>query len=159
MGVLAIAIAFSSCKKDDTDPEGDQSGNPVFTESFSAKVDGATFNETILNALEFTASSKIVISASANSSFPAIGLHMPNNIAPGTYTFNGSTIQGLYNVGQTMNDVYASAIGTGTLTITSHNTSTKQIEGTFSYVATPAPGNSNTNSFNITEGSFAVDYD
>lgn len=157
--VLAtILLAFSSCKKDDK-KDSDQTGNPIVAESFNAKVDGVTFNETIITGMEFEAASKIIVGGSANSSYPAISFHMPNDITAGTYTFNGTTLQGLYQLGPQLNDSYGAAAGTGTLTITSHNTATNQVVGTFSFVATPVPGSSGSGSYNITEGSFAVDYD
>lgn len=159
VSLLVLVTAFSSCKKEEPEPTPTPTPTP-FTNSFSAKVGGVNFNENIFSGLESPGAATIAITASENGSFPSIGLAVPNNITPGTYTFNGAfgTRRGVYNTGSTQNDMYAANSGTGTLTITSHNTSTNQIQGTFSFTASPVVGSSSTNSYNITEGAFAVQY-
>lgn len=159
VAILALAVSFSSCKKDDDSTEPTETTTPqTFTQSFSAKVDGVTFNENIFMGMESTAAQRISVTASANSSFPSIGLSFSNTITPGTYTMNGFSTIGMYNVGQNTNDMYSTSAGSGTLVITSHDTANDRVVGTFSFIAAPSPGNSNTNSHTITEGSFAVQY-
>lgn len=159
--MLIAGVSLSSCKKEETAPETPTpTPTPAFTESFSAKVDGVTFNNTIYTGQESAGAGIISIVASANGSFPSIGLSMSNTITPGTYTFDGAfgTKRGMYNVSNSANDIYAAGSGTGTLVITSHNMSTNQIVGTFSYTATPVMGSTNTDSHTISEGAFSLQY-
>lgn len=156
--LASFALVISSCKKDE-DAAPEETTTPVtFTPSFSAKVDGVNFNETIYTATESTAQGRISIAASENNSFPSIGMSFSNTIAPGTYSFNGFTVIGLYNVSQQTSGMYSTANGSGTLTITSHDTANDKIVGTFSFVANPAPGSGASGSHNITEGSFSAQY-
>ena len=101
----------------------------------------------------------ISITAAENSSFPSLGLSVPADITPGTYTFSQlSPPQSSYNVGTNWDDMYSAESNTGVLTITTHDESSDYISGTFSFTAIPNPGNSNTNSFEITEGEFSISY-
>jgi hypothetical protein len=162
VSILLASGIFNSCKKKSTVAETPAAVTPVvtpLTQSFSAKVGGVIFNETILSAI--VSQSKIFIVASANNSFPSIGINMPQNIAAGTYSFNsylGGERIGLYNTANNTNSLYGTAANTGSLVITSNNTTAKQLIGTFSFVAVPNIGNTSTNSYSITEGSFAVNY-
>lgn len=86
----------------------------------------------------------------------SVGLMMPANITPGTYTFDllGATYIGLYNPNTDPNNSQVSM--SGTLTILSHNTSTKRIRGTFNFQAA-AILNPLLNT-QLTEGYFSVKY-
>jgi hypothetical protein len=86
----------------------------------------------------------------------SVGLLMPANITPGTYTLDlfGATYVGLYNPNLDPNNSQAST--SGTLTILSHNTSTKRIRGTFNFHA-QALLNPLLNT-QLTEGYFAITY-
>jgi len=154
----SFALVMTSCKKDETTTEEPAVTPTPFTQSFSAKVDGVNFNENIFAATESTAASRIAITASANSSFPSIGISFSNTIAVGTYTFNGFSPLGMYNTSQQTNGMYSTASGTGTLVITSHDLANDRIVGTFSFTANPAPGSGSPGSHSITEGSFSAQY-
>lgn len=103
---------------------------------------------------------KIILTASENNSFPSIGITIPNTITPGTYTFSGAfgANIGLYNTGSGQNEQFSAASGTGTLNITSHDTSNDVIQGTFSFTASPNLGNSSGNSYAISQGEFTMNY-
>lgn len=84
-----------------------------------------------------------------------MALLMPDNITAGSYSFDfatGSYI-GIYNPpGVTVGLVTQN---NGTLTIISHNTTTKRIIGTFSFIATPI---SSGTPVTITNGYFSITY-
>lgn len=85
-----------------------------------------------------------------------VGLQMPADITPGTYTldFFGLTYIGTYLPNS--NPVNSQASTSGTLTIISHNPTTKRIRGTFNFHAeellNPAA------STELTEGYFSITY-
>jgi hypothetical protein len=98
----------------------------------------------------------IAIVANNAAATQTVGLTMPAGITPGTYTldFFGLTYIGQYNPDTNPNHSQASM--SGTLTILSHNTTTKRIRGTFSFHAeTILPPVLSTE---LTEGFFAVTY-
>ncbi|MBI3134529.1 MAG: hypothetical protein HYZ14_07600 [Bacteroidetes bacterium] len=130
----------------------------TFNNTFTAKVDGATFNPTIIYGQLY--SGKISITGSENGSFPSIGLSVPSSVTPGTYSLSPyGSYNGLYNVANNANSMYSAASGSGgTVTITAHNTTDDTIEGTFQFTASPNIGSTATNSYAITEGTFAVEY-
>lgn len=158
--LMSTTLIFTSCKKEEVEPT--PTPTPVVTpnpsNSFFAKIDGVEFQETLYTALEYTQNSTIAIVASENASFPSIGLNIPSDISSGTYNLSGilGTYKGLYNLGNGQDDQFSAS--SGTLTITSHDTNADFIQGTFSFTASPNLGNSSTNSFNITEGAFAISY-
>ena len=86
----------------------------------------------------------------------SVGVIVPANITPGTYTFDlfGATYLGLYN--PSTDPSQSQAAMSGTLTILSHNTSTKRIRGNFNFHA-EALLNPLLNT-ELTEGFFAVSY-
>jgi hypothetical protein len=161
LGMIAFAsfaLILSSCKKDDETTEEETTAPATFTPAFSAKVDGVTFNENVLTAVESTAQGRITVSASANSSFPSMGFSMSNTITTGTYSFNGFSPVALYNTSNSTSGMYSTAAGSGTLVITSHDQSLNRISGTFNFIANPVPGSGASGSHSITEGSFSVQY-
>lgn len=154
---LALGMVVTSCKKEVDDTDDDTPA--AFTTSFSAKVDGVNFNETIYTAMESSGAQRITISASENGSFPALGFSFSNTITPGTYTFGAFSPLGQYNAGSSTSMMYSTQTGPGgTLTITSHDLSKNQIVGTFSFVAQPVPGSGGSGSHTITEGTFSAQY-
>ncbi len=163
--MLSGLLLMGSCKKEEPQPIPQPTSEPInnpvtITNSFTALVDGVEFNEAYYTGLESPGANSIVITATAQGNFPSIGLAFPNTITPGTYTFQGSfgSRRGIYNVSNSANGQYSASNGTGTLEIISHNLNTNEIEGKFSFVASPNMGNSNTNTYNITEGEFAIKY-
>jgi hypothetical protein len=166
-GLCMATLNLSSCKKDDPEPEAapavqeEETPAPtIITSSYFAKVDGVVFNHSLFACLEYSGSNSISITASANNSFPSMGLFFSNTVAPGTYEFEGSfgNIRGVYNTGQGADDMYAADSNTGTLIITKHDLENNIIEGTFSFEATPVMGSSSTSSYTISEGAFTAQY-
>lgn len=123
--------------------------------TFFAKVDGNEFVEDSVNGARTTlaGSTTISISATKNNGH-TIGLFFDGDVQPGTYDFGG--FGGIpiaqYNLGTSELN-----IGSGTFTITSHDTANKRIVGTFEFTATPF-GGTGTTTYAITEGSFDVVY-
>ncbi len=121
--------------------------------TFFAKVDGVEFVEdnfsgTVLN---FAGMSSIGISA-VNNSLVSIGFSLPSTITPGTYDLTSlGEIRGMYNISTTN----INGAKSGTITISSHNTTTKHIVATFDFIAGPLVG---TTEYAITDGEFELTY-
>ena len=132
--------------------------NQTFDNIFTAKVDGVTFNPTLISGS--LSMGKIAIVGSENGSFPSIGIYVPDNVAAGTYSFSPyGSYNALYNAGSSTNQMYSAASGSGgTVTITSHNTTDNIIIGTFAFTATPNVGSTATDSHAITNGTFEIKY-
>jgi hypothetical protein len=125
---------------------------------FFAKVNGDEFVEDSIEATKATlaGNTNITLTATKNS-FETIGITIPfSNSDAGTYNFSSIPSQNVYvaqyNVSQT--EFYVAS--SGSITITSHDTATKKITGTFYFTAQPQVGSTPT--FEITEGSFNVTY-
>ena len=131
----------------------------TFNNSFDADIDGTAFNPTVIFASK--ALGMISITGSENGSFPSIAISVSDDVTPGTYATSAwGSNRIIYNVSQStttnLNGMYNAS--PGTIVVTSHNTSTKTIEGTFSCTAVPATGSSATNNYAITNGAFSVEY-
>jgi hypothetical protein len=96
------------------------------------------------------------ITGTSTDATKSVGVIVPANITPGTYTFDffGATYIGAYN--PSTDPTQSQASMSGTLTILSHNTSTKRIRGNFNFHA-EALLNPLLNT-ELTEGFFAVSY-
>lgn len=119
--------------------------------TFFAKLNGATYTAT--NITGFAMSNKISV-IGRRGSVENISLSLPSNITPGTYELSSfGDYVGLYILNSTPEGSYGT--DEGTVTIQSHNTSTKRIKGTFSFTADSffSP-----NVYEITDGSFEVTY-
>jgi hypothetical protein len=121
------------------------------TNTFSAKLDGGAFVATNISSI--LQSNKISISA-RKGSVETIGLFFPSTVKVGTYVVEtyGTDYSFLYNKDLTTNGIFT---GSGSLTITSHDTSKKIIKGTFSSKFTSILVSE---THNATEGSFSVSY-
>ncbi len=131
----------------------------TFNNTFDADIDGVEFNPTLIYAS--SAFNMISITGSENGSFPSIGISLPNDVTPGTYVTSAwGSNRILYNVSQmTGANIDGSYVGNpGTITVTSHNTTAKTMEGTFSCTAIPVTGSNATNNYSITNGSFSIEY-
>jgi len=131
----------------------------TFNNTFDADIDGVAFNPTLIYAA--SAFNMISITGYENGSFPSIGISLPDDVTPGTYTTSAwGSNKILYNASQnTGSNADGSYSGTpGTIIVTSHNTSAKTIEGTFSCTAVPVTGSNATNNYAITNGVFSVEY-
>ena len=100
--------------------------------------------------------SQIVVTGTSTDGTKSVGLFMPDGIAPGSYTFNlfGATYIGLYN--PDTDPSHSQGSMSGTLTILSHNTTTRRIRGNFNFHA-EALLNPLLNT-ELTEGYFSVSY-
>ena len=129
-------------------------------DTFKVKIAGTQWTPPTLMAVKTPAvppmAAQIAVTGTDNSTLKSVGLVMPVDITPGTYTldFFGMTHIGVYNPDSDPNHSQASM--SGTLTILTHNTTTKRIRGNFSFHAeallNPAL------STELTEGFFAVTY-
>lgn len=121
--------------------------------SFTAKLEGVAFVPT--NISGFSNSGRISI-IGRKGSIQNISLNLISSVVPGTYDL---TDFGDY-VGQYVKDATPEgssfAAESGTVTIISHNTTTKRIKGTFEYFATSVLLPSE--NYDITEGTFEVTY-
>jgi hypothetical protein len=166
VSLILGALSLQACKKKTTTAETPAATTPTtpvvtpLTPSFYAKVGGVEHVENIYSAM--VSSNKIIIVASANSGFPSMGLQLPIDIVPGTYTLSspfGGTYVGLYNTSNSINNCFsAGGSNPRTVTITSHDQVNNQITGTFLFTAVPNFGSTSTATYTITEGSFAANY-
>ncbi|WP_298139448.1 DUF6252 family protein [Flavobacterium sp.] len=119
--------------------------------SFFAKLNGASFNPTNVDGYN---NSGVISIIGRRGAVENINLAFPNTITPGTYNIEfGGTYMGNYILNSTGEGVFGGE--TGTVTIISHNTSTKRIKGTFNFNATSF---FSTATYNVTEGTFEVTY-
>jgi hypothetical protein len=130
------------------------------TDTFNVKIAGALWTPPTVVAVKTPSmpplTSQIVITGMDATGSKAVGLFMPSDIIPGTYTldFFGLTYIGQYNPDSNPSNSQAST--SGTLTILSHNTTTRRIRGNFSFHGeTILPPVQTTE---LTEGFFAVTY-
>ena len=100
--------------------------------------------------------SQIAITGTSADGTKSVGMFMPEGITPGSYTFDlfGGTYLGLYNPDTDPN--HSQGAMSGTLTIISHNTTTRRIRGNFNFHA-EALLNPLLNT-ELTEGYFSVTY-
>ncbi len=121
------------------------------TDTFRVKINGTSWTPaSLVGVVNFGSISVVANELTLNKT---VGLTMPSDITPGSYTldFLGGQYIGLYN--PSLNTTLAST--SGTLTILEHNTSTKRIRGNFNFVAEPVLGGT---AVNLTEGYFSVKY-
>jgi Family of unknown function (DUF6252) len=99
---------------------------------------------------------QITVTGTSSDGTKSVGMFMPDNIVPGNYTFDlfAGTYLGLYNPDTNPNNSQGAM--SGTLTILSHNTTTRRIRGNFNFHAEALL---NPLLFTeLTEGYFAVSY-
>lgn len=118
---------------------------------FTAKVDGNTMS--VETATAVLSMGRLVITG-VNGAGEGVSLQLPSDITAGSYTFGsyGDTYSATYAPAAT--SIFSS--DSGSFTITEHDTTTKWIEGTFSFEGSPYP--SGTGSVTVTEGTFGVSY-
>jgi len=119
---------------------------------FMVDIDGQPFTPSAINGI--LNGSNLMITAANAQGTESVALNMPNNIEPGTYDLGSvffSDYSGLYN----QNTSIATTSDSGTLTITTHDTGSKFIEGTFSFISSDFAG---AVSFELTNGEFSVNY-
>lgn len=142
--ILPILI-MSSCGQQETTQKVSQ----TTTNSLTAEVNGKPYEAIHVSGF-ISPVTKTLLLTGAMGTGEDIQLFLPKNITSGTYDF--TTIQGKYQE----NDEQSGFAVRGTLTIASHNTTRKNIKGSFYFTTKPLlEGNP---SFDITEGSFDITY-
>ena len=130
------------------------------TDTFKVKIAGTLWVPPVILGSKTPAAppltSQIVVTGTSADATKSVGIFMPDGITPGTYTFDlfGATYIGLYNPDTDPNHSQGSM--SGTLTILSHNTTTRRIRGNFNFHA-EALLNPSLNT-ELTEGYFSVTY-
>lgn len=130
------------------------------TDTFTVKIAGTQWVPPTVFAVKSPAipplPASIAISGTNGTISKTVGLQMPADITPGSYTldFFGLTYIGTYLPNANPNNSQASV--SGTLTILSHNTTTKRIRGNFNFVSQELLNP--TASTQLTEGYFSVTY-
>ncbi|WP_188934299.1 DUF6252 family protein [Puia dinghuensis] len=126
------------------------------TDTLKANIDGNAWTGVNIQA-SATAGQLTIIGASANG-IQTIGLLLPANATPGSYALDGSNPSYLAAYTFVANSATNAFVSTkGTLTITSNNTATRRIRGTFTFTGSDPTGASNT-THSISSGVFAVSY-
>ncbi len=124
--------------------------------TFSAKIDGVLWSPKQITGLKTPGT----ITINASDGTKTIGLFLVETIKTGTYKMDfGSDyyVQFIPTFSISNPESYVASPETSKLTITEHNTGTRQIKGTFNFKGDlfPFPG---TKSYLITEGAFSVKY-
>lgn len=125
---------------------------PPTNNAFFAKLDGTDFIPTNITGIK---QSGLISVIGRRGSVENIALAFPDNVTDGT-TFNFGPLddeRGQYIMDATTNGIFG---GTGTMTIISHNPTTKKVKGTFSFVGETFLPPLLTR--NITVGTFDVTY-
>lgn len=121
----------------------------------SADLDGTAFNPTLITGNE--GFGKIALNLAKNNGLESIGISIDQNLIAGAYDFSDpNSVAGTYSASGSPDGQYAAS--TGSFTLTSHNTSENNIKGTFEFTAIPTPGNTNTNTPQIQNAVFSVNY-
>jgi len=119
--------------------------------SFTVDIDGEPFVPAAINGLILASMIRIV--ASDAQGIQSVSVSMPEDIEPGTYDIGSvfSDYSGMYNPDASLSTVSTS----GTLIITTHDTGSEFIEGSFNFNSTEYAG---TASFELTNGTFSINY-
>ena len=142
---LLPILMMSSCGQQDTKPKASQ----TLTNSLKAQINGKPYEAVHVSGF-ITPGLHTLLLTGAMGTGEDIQLFLPEDIAAGTYDF--TTIQGKYQE----NEEESGFAVSGALTIASHNTTSKNIKGTFYFTTKPLlEGNP---SFDVTEGSFDISY-
>lgn len=152
IAVLFLTVSITSCSTDD-DNSSSSGDNAVFF----AKVNGVDYNPEFKTAFLTVSLGNILVSGQMADG-EAIQLFIPSSLAPGTYPFaQEDTISAQAFYQETDADALDGAFGTsGSLTITTLNTDTKKISGTFSFSGTVT----NTGEvITVTEGQFDLNWE
>ena len=126
------------------------------TDTLKANIDGAAWTGVNIQA-SATAGQLTIIGASASGS-QTIGLLLPSNTTPGSYPLDGTNPAYLCAYTVVANSSTSAFVSIqGTLTITSNNTATRRIRGTFQFTGIDPTGSSTAN-HSITNGVFSISY-
>ena len=125
-------------------------------DTLQALIDNKAF--TAINIQAATTSGQLTIIGATSDGTQSIGLLLPANAAPGTYALGAAnpSYLGAYTlISGASSTGFVST--TGSITITSNNTSTSRIKGTFQFTAVDPTGTTTT-SHTIASGTFSVYY-
>lgn len=131
--VCFIACTLTSCSTDDDN--ADDSPNNSDGSTFSAKINGTDYNPDFKTAFLSSTVSTILVTGSTGSG-ESLQLFIPPTLSEGTYDFGfdvtTSPIIAFYQEadGDADDGAFASS---GTITISTLNTETRRISGTFSF--------------------------
>ncbi len=125
---------------------------PVGDNFLKVKIDGVLWEAAMVAG--FATGGKLTISGTSADASRIVGLYIPSDISPGTYTL-GSPFSSDYAAQYNPNTQTTLTSDSGTLKINSHDKVNKVIEGTFSFEAREflGPGEAS-----LTEGGFGVGY-
>lgn len=125
---------------------------PANNDTLYGDVNGTRFTPGNIIATSLPGSGSIVINGSDISTGRSFTITVPDTITPGTYLMNASGILVAYS--SSITQLYTATLGT--LNISSHNTTTKRIRGTFNFTGTLLTGGTGT--VLVTNGFMAVSY-
>lgn len=125
---------------------------PANNDTLYGDVNGTRFTPANIVAAAVPGSGTIAINGSDIATGRSFTITVPENITPGIYLMNASGILVAYSASITQ--LYTATLGT--LTISSHNTTTKRIRGTFNFTGTLLTGGTGT--VLVTNGFMAVSY-
>lgn len=125
---------------------------PANNDTLYGDVNGTRFTPPNIIASAVPGSGTIVINGSDISTGRSFTITVPDTITTGTYLMNASGILVAYS--SSLTQLYTATLGT--LNISSHNTTTKRIRGTFNFTGTLLTGG--TGSVLVTNGFMAVSY-
>lgn len=131
-------------------------GGYVGNNSFAVKINGTAMAPTTISGVLTTSPlALLTLTASDNGPANTVGIVLPTNAAVGTHAV-GTILDPYYCTYNAGTTYMISNSGSGNIVITSHNTSTKHIAGTFNFTAADFGGGSATAT--LTAGSFDITY-
>jgi|GEM_PF-2295962 len=120
---------------------------------FTCKIDGVAYEAGTFEGKVVNNSLSLNSFPQAAWSYPNVGISAPASIAVGTYS-PGQGVTVIYMEGADPSQIWG-LMPSGTVIITSHNTSTKEIKGTFDCTVKNLMGGG---SKQLTDGSFYMKY-
>ncbi len=148
VSIALIAIIMIGCSKDDDDNDDNNNNNTPDSGSMQLDVDGNTWTPD--NVASASALGVIALSGDESDSDQHISFLFPNDISAGTYDLTAGEITPIY-ISEDGSTYMATS---GTLEVTTHNTTTNKFKGTFSFEASDFV----MDTVSITNGSFDVTY-
>jgi hypothetical protein len=156
IALLVLCLVATSCKKEEAIDATNNTTIANTDNAFSLTLNGTTFNTNPFRILEQVG--KILINTDNYDSI-TVALVIKNDISVGTYNLDRDNHGGvdLHNDSSTFINSTSSynTGGSGSITITEHNTTTKFMKGTFHFTATDING---ANTQTVTNGSFQANY-
>ncbi|MFK7834564.1 MAG: DUF6252 family protein [Winogradskyella sp.] len=153
---MTLAILSSSCNDDEEIPASMAGAN-----SFFAKIDGVNYNPPSVTGFRYESINTILLTGATGTNEEQIQFTIPKDIEPGTYTvlndpLASTFIQAFYAPPTSQEAGDDGFANQGNMMITLHDTTSKTIEGNFSFTTDVAMNSGD--SWTITEGSFKITY-